>query len=161
VADLSTVWVELALFPRDFARVRLGQAVLVRSVDAGLAAEGRVVYLAPFGTGASQTLAARVLLANPAHRWAPGLYVSADVVLSQAPAALAVRNEAIQSMEGRDSVFVQEADGEFAARPVRLGRSDGEVTEVLEGLAPGTRYVAANSFILKSHLGAASAEHEH
>jgi cobalt-zinc-cadmium efflux system membrane fusion protein len=154
------VWVELALFPRDSARVRIGQTVRVRSVDAGLKAEGRVVYLAPFGSGASQTLTARVLLENPEHRWAPGLYVSADVVLSQKPATLTVRNEAIQVMDGRDSVFMQEAEGEFAPHPVRLGRSDGEVTEVLEGLAPGARYVAANSFILKSHLGAASAEHE-
>jgi cobalt-zinc-cadmium efflux system membrane fusion protein len=160
VADLSTVWVELALFPRDFARVRIGQAVRVRSVDAGLKAEGRVVYLAPFGSGASQTVTARVLLENPGHRWAPGLYVGAEVVLSQKPATLTVRNEAIQVMDGRDSVFVQEADGEFVPQAVRLGRSDGEVTEVLEGLAPGARYVAAGSFILKSHLGAASAEHE-
>jgi cobalt-zinc-cadmium efflux system membrane fusion protein len=51
--------------------------------------------------------------------------------------------------------------GEFAATPVRLGRSDGETSEVLDGLAAGARYVAAGSFVLKSQLGAASAEHEH
>jgi cobalt-zinc-cadmium efflux system membrane fusion protein len=161
VADLSTVWVELALFPRDLPKVRIGQTVRVRSADAGLAAEGRVVYVAPFGSGASQTLTARVQLANPERHWAPGLYVSADVVLSQKPAALTIRNESVQAIDGRDSVFVEEAAGEFAARPVRLGRSDGEVSEVLEGIEAGTRYVAANSFILKSHQGAASAGHEH
>lgn len=161
VADLSTVWVELALFPRDVSKVRVGQTVRIRNVDAGLAADGRVVYVAPFGSGASQTLTARVQLANPERHWAPGLYVSADVVLSQKPAALAVRNEAIQVIDGRDSVFVQQAAGEFAARPVRLGRSDGEVSEVLAGIEAGARYVAANSFILKSHQGAATAGHEH
>ncbi len=83
MADLSTVWVELALFPRDLARVRVGQTVRVRNVDAGLAADGNMVYVAPFGSGASQTLTARVQLANPERRWAPGLYVSAHVVLSQ------------------------------------------------------------------------------
>lgn len=161
VADLSTVWVELALFPRDLPRVRVGQTVRVRSVDAGFAADGNVVYVAPFGSGASQTLSARVQLANAERRWAPGLYVSADIVLSQRAAPLTVRNAAVQVIEGRDSVFVEEEPGEFAPRPVRLGRSDGEVSEVLEGIAAGTRYVAANSFILKSQLGAGSAEHQH
>ena len=33
VADLSTVWVEVALFPRDRARVQAGQSVRARSTD--------------------------------------------------------------------------------------------------------------------------------
>jgi cobalt-zinc-cadmium efflux system membrane fusion protein len=120
-----------------------------------------VVYVAPFGSGASQTLNARVELANPEGRWAPGLYVSAQIVLSQATVPIAIRNEALQIMDGRDSVFVEVEPGEFAARPVRLGRSDGEMSEVLDGLAADTGYVAAGSFVLKSQLGAASAEHQH
>lgn len=161
VADLSTVWVELSLFPRDLPKVHVGQTVRVRSVDAGLVADGRVVYVAPFGSGASQTRSARVELANPDRRWAPGLYVSAEIVLSQATVPVAVRNEALQVMDGRDSVFVEVEPGEFAPTPVRLGRSDGDMSEVLDGLAEGDRYVAAGSFVLKSQLGAASAEHEH
>lgn len=161
VADLSTVWVELSLFPRDRARVSIGQQVRVRSVDAGLTGQGQVVYVAPFGSSASQTLTARVQLANEAQRWAPGLYVSADIVLSQSQAKLTIRNEALQTVEGRSSVFVEEEPGEFVPAPVRLGRTDGEVSEVLEGLKAGQRYVTVNSFILKSQLGAGSAEHEH
>ena len=49
VADLSTVWVELALFPRDVAKVRVGQSVRVKSGEAGLETTGQVVYVAPFG----------------------------------------------------------------------------------------------------------------
>lgn len=39
VADLSTVWVELSVFPRDLAKVRVGQTVRVRSGDTGLSAD--------------------------------------------------------------------------------------------------------------------------
>ncbi|MCC7330471.1 MAG: efflux RND transporter periplasmic adaptor subunit [Gammaproteobacteria bacterium] len=161
VADLSTVWVELSLFPRDRARVQVGQPVRVRSADSGLSADGRVVYVAPFGSSASQTLTARVQLANPERRWAPGLYVSADVVLSESPAPLTIRNEAIQIMEGQSSIFVEEEPGEFVPYPVQLGRSDGEVTEILRGLQAGQRYATVNSFILKAQMGAGSAEHGH
>jgi len=161
VADLSTVWVELSLFPRDRARVRTGQQVRVRSVDAGISGQGQVVYVAPFGSSASQTLTARVQLDNAERRWAPGLYVSADIVLSQSAVKLAIRNEAVQTMEGKASVFVEVEPGEFAPQPVQLGKTDGETSEVISGITAGQRYVTTNSFILKAQMGAGSAEHEH
>ena len=159
VADLSTVWVELSLFPRDVAKVRVGQGVRVSSKEAGLDAAGKVVYVAPFGQAANQTLTARVLLDNPERRWAPGLYVTAEVTLAETTVALAIRNEAVQTLEGRSVVFVQNDEG-FAPRKVGLGRSDSEFSEVLSGLKPGDTYVAANSYILKAELGKGSAAHE-
>jgi len=159
VADLSTVWVELSLFPRDVARVRIGQGARVKSPDTGLAADGKVVYVAPFGLAANQTITARVLLDNPERLWAPGLYVTADVTLAQSTVPLAIRNEAVQTLEERRVVFVKGTEG-FAPHEVRLGRSDGEFSEVLSGLNAGDTYAAANSFILKAELGKGSAEHE-
>lgn len=159
VADLSTVWVELSLFPRDAGKVRVGQTVRVKSSEAGLSADGKVVYVAPIGSSASQTLTARVLLDNRERRWAPGLYVTAEVTLAEAAVPLAVRNDAVQTLEERSVVFVQEQKG-FGPRPLRLGRSDGEWTEVLDGLAAGETYATKNSFILKAELGKGEAAHE-
>lgn len=160
VADLSTVWVELALFPRDVAKVRVGQNVRVRSAEAGLSAEGKVVYVAPFGRSANQTLTGRVQLDNAERRWAPGLYVTADVTLAHAPVPLAVRNEAVQSIDNDTVIFVRNDEG-FEPRSTRLGRSDGEITEVLEGINAGETYATRNSFILKSELGKGGAAHGH
>lgn len=160
VADLSTVWVELSLFPRDVAKVRIGQAVRIRGADAPLPGDGRVVYLAPFGSATSQTLSARVLVDNADRRWAPGLYVTADVTLSEAIVPLTIHNEAVQSLEGQTVVFVRRATG-FEPQAVQLGRRDGERTEVRSGLAAGDAYAAANSFILKAELGKGSAGHGH
>src|SRR5690606_18260569 len=64
VADLSTVWVELSLCPRDLAKVRVGQKVQIKSVDAGLSAVGELVYVAPIGSNSRQTVSGRVLLDN-------------------------------------------------------------------------------------------------
>jgi cobalt-zinc-cadmium efflux system membrane fusion protein len=149
VADLSTVWVELSLFPRDVAKVRVGQPARVKSADAGLTAEGRVAYVAPFGSNANQTLTARVLLDNSERRWAPGLYVTAEVALSESLAPLTIRSEAVQNVRDKPVVFVR-GDKGFEARPVKLGRSDGEITEVLEGLQSGETYATANSYVLKA-----------
>lgn len=159
VADLSTVWVELSLFPRDVGKVRIGQGVRIKSAEAGLSADGKLVYVAPFGSPTSQTLTARVLLDNTARRWPPGLYVTAEVTLSETDVPLTVRSEALQTLEGKSVVFVQEKKV-FEPRPLQLGRSDGEHSEVLEGLAVGETYVTRNSFILKAELGKGDAADE-
>lgn len=159
VADLSTVWVELSLFPRDVGKVRVGQSVRVRSADTGLTAEGKVIYVAPFGSTSNQTLTARVQLENAEGQWPPGLYVTADVTLERTSVPLAIASQALQTLEDRTVVFVQNEKG-FQARPVQLGRSDGEVTEVLAGLERGETYATKNSFILKAELGKGEAEHE-
>jgi len=46
-------------------------------------------------------------------------------------------------------------------RPLSVGRRDANRAEVLQGLAAGERYAAANSFVLKAELGKASATHDH
>ena len=158
VADLSTVWVELSLFPRDVGKVRVGQSVRVTSADTGLTGEGMLVYVAPFGSSANQTLTARVLLDNKQRLWSPGLYVTAHITLAETQVPLAVRSVALQTLEDESVVFVQGKDG-FEPRPVRTGRTDGEWIEIASGLEPGEAYAAANSFILKAELGKGSAEH--
>jgi len=160
VADLTTVWVELSLFPRDIATVRVGQAVRVRGADNAQSADGKVVYVAPFGSSASQTLTARVLLDNAERRWPPGLYVTAELTLATTPVPIAVRGEALQTIEDRTVVFVRNEDG-FEARTVQVGRSDGEIAEILSGIESGESYATRNSFILKAELGKGSAEHGH
>ncbi len=159
VADLSTVWVELSLFPRDVAKVRVDQSVRVKSAEAKQSTDGKIVYVAPFGQSANQTLTARVLLDNAERRWAPGLYVTAEVTLAETQVPLALRNEAVQMLEERSVVFIQ-GDKGFAPRPVRLGRSDGEISEVLAGAEAGETYATRNSFILKAELGKGEAAHE-
>jgi membrane fusion protein, heavy metal efflux system len=160
VADLSTVWVEVALFPRDVGKVRVGQAVHVRSAGGEARADGTVVYVAPLGNSANQTLTARVQLDNADRRWAPGLYVIAEADLAHRDVPLAVDAGALQTVDGKAVVFVRTDEG-FELRPVRTGHADSERSEIVTGLEPGETYVAANSFVLKAELGKGTAEHEH
>ena len=159
VADLSSVWVELSLYPRDRSRVQVGQAVRVKA-DGGLSADGRIVFLSPLGSSATQSLTARVLLDNKDGRWTPGLYVQGEVAVTETNTAMAVPAGAIQELEGGTSVFVQGADG-LMPRAVKVGRSDGRMVEILEGLQAGESVVSEGSFVLKAELGKGEAEHGH
>lgn len=157
IADLSTVWVELSLFPRDLAKVRLGQSVRVESADTALTANGKLIYLAPFSSTGNQTLIARVLIDNADGKWPPGLYVTAEVTVATTAVPLAVSREAVQTMEEGSVIFVQKGDG-FEVKAVRLGRGDADVVEVLAGVEAGDVYATKNSFILKADLGKGEVE---
>jgi membrane fusion protein, heavy metal efflux system len=160
IGDYSTVWVDLSVFPANLSKVHVGQSVWIRNRDTPVAAEGRIITVLPVGHSTNQTTTAKVLLDNPDRQWIPGHFVTAEVVLSETEVPTAILDEAIQIIEDQPMVFVEGDEG-FEARPVTLGRSDGQVSEVLEGLQAGEAYVSTNSFTLKSELGKEDAEHGH
>lgn len=160
IADLSTVWVEVAVFPRDAGKVHIGQSVRVNNPANDTSAKGEVIAMAAMGTTGNQSLSARVLLNNDERQWAPGLFVNVDVILAEKSVALAVRNEALQDHEGKQVIFIKGKEG-FEPRPVKRGRTDGEFTEILSGVKAGETYASKNSFIIKAELGKDGAEHGH
>lgn len=160
IADLSTVWAEMTIYPKDLGSVKLGQKVTVRASALNAEAEGRVAYVGSLIGEQTRSAKARVTLPNPERSWRPGLFVTVDLVQDETEVPVAVSAEAIQTY--RDWKVVFGRFGEFfEARPVELGRSDGKWIEVVSGLAPGTSYAATNSFVLKADLGKAGASHDH
>ena len=103
---------------------------------------------------------ARLVLANPQGQWRPGLFVTVRLVRERVTVPLVVAAEAIQSFRDWQVVFVQYGDW-FEARPLELGRSDGQWVEVLSGLSAGEKYAAANSFAVKAEIGKLGATHDH
>lgn len=61
------------------------------------------------------------------------------------------------------SMYLSSAAGllHICSRTFQKRRSDGKLTEVVKGLKAGASYAAAGSFVVKSELGKASAEHSH
>ena len=159
IADLSTVWAEMTIYPKDLSSVKLGQKVTVRASALNAEAQGRVSYVGSLIGEQTRSAKARVTLPNPQRSWQPGLFVTVDLVQDESEVPVAVPAEAIQTY--RDWKVVFGRFGEFfEARPVELGRSDGKSVEVVSGLAPGTPYAATNSFVLKADLGKAGASHD-
>ena len=160
IADLSTVWAEMTIYPKDLAAVKLGQKVTVRVSALNAEAEGRVAYVGSLIGEQTRSAKARVTLPNPERSWRPGLFVTVDLVQDETEVPVAVSVAAIQTL--RDGKVVFGRFGEFfEARPVELGRSDGKWIEVVKGFPAGARYAAAGSFVLKADLGKAGASHDH
>jgi cobalt-zinc-cadmium efflux system membrane fusion protein len=160
IADLTTVWVDLAVFREDFKKLKTGQPVEIHPGAGEEAIQNKVAYISPFGTEGSQTMLARCVVPNPDGDLRPGLFVTAEIATGEVEAPVAVKLAAIQTLKEKTVVFVEEGDA-FEAREVELGMRDNTFVEVLSGLLPGDKYVSENSFILKAELGKEEAEHEH
>jgi cobalt-zinc-cadmium efflux system membrane fusion protein len=160
IADLGTVWVDLDVYRRDFARLRVGQPVRIDAGDGSTPVDSTLAYLSPIGSANTQTLLARAVLPNPDRSWRPGLFVTAEVEVGASPVPVAVMIEAVQRLRDWDVVFLA-ADDVFEAQPVVLGRCDGVNVEIVSGLQPEQRYVAAGSFVLKAEAGKSGATHDH
>ncbi|AWL07550.1 efflux RND transporter periplasmic adaptor subunit [Massilia oculi] len=160
LTDLSRVWVDIAVTPKDLGSVRSGASATVTATGSDLTAVGKVSYVGSLVGAQTRTATARVVIANPGGAWRPGLFVDVMLVQGTKQAAVAVPVNAIQTVEDKPVVFVA-VEGGFRAQPVVTGTIDGKGVEILEGLRPGTRYVNGGSFVLKAELGKGSAEHGH
>ncbi len=164
VANLDTVWIDLSIFRRDVGALAVGSRVELHTGEGHVADErhiqAKVDYISPFGSEGSQTMLARCVVPNPHGILRPGLYVDGEVVTGQVEAAITVKNAALQELEGKTVVFVQEGDA-FETREVETGAKDNERTEIKSGIKAGEKYAAQNSFILKAERGKGEAEHEH
>lgn len=152
IADLSTVWVDLAVYPKDADRVRKGQVAHVRAIGSNLGTEGTIEYVTPVMDIHTRSLTARVVLPNPDNAWRPGSFVQATVAAEVAATGLVVEKEAVQYLDERTVVFVP--DGHNSYRPVEVvtGESDHQHIRVTAGLDDGAEYVSNGAFELKAKI---------
>jgi cobalt-zinc-cadmium efflux system membrane fusion protein len=151
IVDLSRVWVELAVSSTDLPLVREGLPVDVALRGTTEPGSGKIVFVSPLLD--KETRAARVVasLGNANGLWRPGSFVTAGIVVERRDAAVAVPFSAVQTVDGRKSVFVRTKEG-FEKRDVVLGRRDGPVVEIASGLSAGETVASSNTFSLKAEL---------
>ncbi|MBI0477081.1 efflux RND transporter periplasmic adaptor subunit [Sphingomonas sp. MA1305] len=157
VADPTKIQIEAAVGATDAQRLAPGDRAIVELPD-GKALEGRVRAVTP-GL-ATETRSATAVLDVPG-ALQPGLPVRVRLLPSRGAvsSAIVVPEDAVQSLEGRDVVFVRTAAG-FRAQTVSIGeRSNGRV-EIVKGLANDQRIATKNAFLLKAELGKGAGEEE-
>ncbi|MBS0207762.1 MAG: efflux RND transporter periplasmic adaptor subunit [Planctomycetes bacterium] len=159
IVNVSNVWAEFHVFPRDIDKIKNGQTVRVISFEGQHEGEAPISVVSPIAESSSQTIVARVTLPNDEGLWHSGMTVRGDVAVREKQVPLAVKTSAIQRMEGKTVVFVRDGD-KYLMRPIKAGIADNEWTEVRDGLKPGESYVSGNSFLIKADIGKAGAEHE-
>ena len=155
IADLSSVWVNVSVYQKDLQSIRKGQVVSISTGHDGNPAKdptkAEIEFVSPLVKEETRTALARVTLPNRSGTWRPGTFVNVKVMVEEFSVPVMIPRSAIQTVEGKTIVFVQEKDG-FEARPVKVGRATDDQVEILSGLSSGEPFVAKGVFALKSEL---------
>jgi cobalt-zinc-cadmium efflux system membrane fusion protein len=103
VADLSRIWVEIAVSPGDLPRVKEGRSVSISARDVSERAEGKIVFISPMLD--KETRSARVVaeIANSDGIWRPGSFVTAAIAYEEQKAPVVVPTTSIQTVGAAQS----------------------------------------------------------
>ncbi len=160
IADTSEAWVKVVIYPKDLNNIKIGQKAVVKANAFEAEGEGVISYIGAFVGEKTRTATARIVLNNKAGLWRSGVFVDVILEAGEVQVPVAVSAEAIQTIRDWTVVFGRYGNY-FEARPLELGRSDGNMVEVLSGLSAGEQYAAGNSFAIKADLGKSGATHDH
>ena len=150
IANLSTVWVDLAISQNDIPSVYKGYDVTIRLPD-GSKSEGKVKFVSPIVASDTRTAMARVVLPNPDGKLRPGTFVDTAVKIPARKDAIVIPKAAVQLVGDYTCVFVW-GDADFELRAVTTGVTDGKQIEILRGLKVGEAVASKNAFHLKAEF---------
>jgi RND family efflux transporter MFP subunit len=153
IVDLSNVWVVADVYERDLPLVREGaRATVTTSAYPARPLEGRVSFIDPQLNATARTAKVRVEVSNPRSELRLGMYTDVAIQSPGTSVALAIPRDAVQSVGDSQVVYISSANdpGKFIERDVRLGRTVGNLVEVLEGLSAGDSVVSKGSFFVRA-----------
>lgn len=159
VADLRTLWVDLAVPIGDLPSIKTGQLVVICDTANTLEGEGKVLFIQPELDNTTRAGSVRVVIDNHTGQWRAGMAVNAELITGPAGDALSVPTDALQLLNDKPIVFVHTEDG-LVPREVSVGRKAAGRVEIMSGLKVGDQYAAGASFVLKSEWQKGEAKDE-
>jgi RND family efflux transporter MFP subunit len=143
VADYDPLVARIYLPERDVVQLDKGRDVRITpAAEPALAFTGRIRQIAPVVDTATGTVKVTVEAVSPPTGVRPGAFVSIGIVRERHDAALLLPRESVIRELRNAHVFVTE-DDTAVKRAVTLGIEEGELVEVLSGVAEGDNVVVA------------------
>lgn len=153
--------IEVALPSADAARIKPGDEAALLVGD-GREIGARVRSVTPSLDPESRSATAILNLPGRVSGLQPGSFLQARIRPSgeMDQSSIAVPEDAVQVVDGKDVVFVRTRRG-FQAREVEAGNRSGGMVKILSGLSAGQAVATENAFLLKAELEKGEAEHGH
>lgn len=103
--------------------------------------KGRINMVAPEVNSATGTLGIRAEVPNPAGFLRPGLFVRVRLMVDEQPNAMLIPAEAVQEVQGVQSVLVVNPQNKVVFRTVTAGATVDKMRVIESGLQPGERVI--------------------
>ena len=107
IANPDVLRASFSIYEKDLAGIQVGQKVKVKSIAyPDKIFDGEIVFISPGVDEKTRTVKARVNINNEEHLLKFGMFVTGEILVPQAENVLAVPLNAVQKVEGEDTVFV-------------------------------------------------------
>jgi cobalt-zinc-cadmium efflux system membrane fusion protein len=158
VSDPGRIQVNASVLAADARRIRPGDAAVIELV--GGETMNATVRSATPSLDPDSKAATIVLIPDGVGGLTPGQGLRARIKPAGAAGSplIALPEEAVQTVEGREVVFVKTAKG-FQTTTVVTGKRGGGRIEIVDGVAPRAVVATRGAFLLKAELGKGEAEH--
>ncbi|WP_180088287.1 efflux RND transporter periplasmic adaptor subunit [Acinetobacter sp. YH12219] len=167
IEQLKDLWLEFNLAHQYSAQLQKGQNVSFKINGSDQLYSAEIQSLTSQADVQTGRLVVRAKLKQQSAELRPNVMVNVLLADSGTKNVLRVQKSAVQSIEGKDSIFIVESEQKgqvhLKAQALKLGQasSDGQWLEVISGLEAGQKYISQGSFLLKSELEKDEAGHEH
>ncbi|MFN0045619.1 MAG: efflux RND transporter periplasmic adaptor subunit [Sphingorhabdus sp.] len=158
VADPRKIQINASALPADARRVQPGDRAVIELL--GGETVNATVRAATPSLDPESKAATIVLVPDGFGQLTPGQGLRVRIMpRNSAPSSsIGISEEAVQSVGGRDVVFVKTSKG-FQATNVTTGQRSAGRIEIVTGLKPGAVIATKGAFLLKAELGKGEAEH--
>lgn len=158
INGLDQVWVDAAVPQAQAGGITAGTPIAA-TVTAlpGETFHGEVQALLPDVSPATRTQRARIVLGNPKHDLAPGMFATLRIAGAPSAPHPLVPTEALISTGPDTRVIEALGDGEFKPVRVKTGRSANGMTAIAAGLHGGERIVTSGQFLIDSEASLSGA----
>jgi cobalt-zinc-cadmium efflux system membrane fusion protein len=149
VGDLATVWLFANVREADAPKVAIGQAVEFKVLsypERTFAA--KISYVTPAVDPTTRRVQVRANVDNPGGLLQPEMFANVSIFTSDAATSPAVPREAIIYEGDGARVWVATDDKSVELRRVKLGLTNGNAVQVLEGLTAGDKVVTKGSLFI-------------
>lgn len=158
IADISVMWLLADVPEYELESVKVGQRVTarIRSLP-GRTFTGRVEVIYPQINKETRTARVRVELPNPDGVLLADMYANVEIATGAATPVIAVPDDAVIDTGTRQVVLLDQGEGRFEPREVKIGARGNGFVEVRDGLAEGDKVVVSANFLIdaESNLKAA------
>jgi RND family efflux transporter MFP subunit len=153
ISDPTDLWVLAEVKERDIGAVQVGQETSFTVLAyPGEIFHGKVVLLGNRVETESRTLEVRIEVNNTDGRLKPGMFADVEIATTAIKDVLVISDQALQTLEDEQIVFVALSETKFEKRVVKVGLEQHGRVQITEGIKEGEHVVTEGSFILKSEL---------
>lgn len=158
VMDISQVVARAHIPQQNAALLKVGDKAEVVVAGTEKPFLARVAVVSPALDPNSTTVEVWVQAKNPGGHLRPGTSVQVSMVARSVPDALTIPASALLADQGVTSVMVAAPDGHAHKTPVKVGIRDDDRVQILEGLQPSDKVIAAGAYGLPDNSKITTAE---